>query len=643
MDNPKQNDVKSKTWKLFIAAVIFALLAGTGTMIYLKVLEHRLKARLTPAEKEMVHVIVASQNQPAGTVINTSTMAVRAVPKEYVNSDVFTPDQFDSIQGAVLIKPLQQGNMLSQAYIDLNIPKDFSGTIQVGHRAVTIQVDEMNSISGMIRPGNFIDLFTRISAGSIPTLASSDSGDVFIPVLEDVLVLATDKTSARPNEDEFKSLDPDDRRRTYNTLTLEVTPKEAGLIAIAESRGELSAALRNTNDTDGILFNKITLADLISHSGELLESAINKQHNRNIDGIYADKDGQLATRDGVAIKDPNIHLNKDGLLVTRNGTVLSGRDLVVDNEGRIRSKDGKLVDTASLVAARNGTLVDKNGTVLGTNGYATTKGGFLVDKDGNVITHDGNILSGVTVGKDGQVRTPGGEVISADQISVGKDGQVRIVAARTPAMSVDQDGNLRTVDGKLVKPADLVTVGADGVVRTKDGKVLQGVTVDKDGALHAADGKNLTSTDVLMAAAGFKQNQDGTITDENGKAYAVKDLVTVGRDGKIRTKDGTVVDGVSIDKNGKLRNQDGTLLTAQQLFVQSANAKAASAEGRVLSGVRGRHDAGFARSFNQNIPDKGRQYIPYEVEYIIGGQSDGAAKTFNVQIETESKDGIRKQ
>ena len=562
LDNVKSG-LKNKSWRLFIAAVVFALLAGFGTMLYLKILEHRLEERLTPPEKEMVQVIVANRNLAIGSVVDPSTMAVRRVPAEYVNSDVITPDQFNTIQGAVLIKPLRSGRMLSQDYIDLKIPKDFSGTIQVGHRAITIQVDEVNSISGMIRPGNYIDLFTRLQAGSIPALSSSVTGDVVIPVLEDVQVLATDHRSARPNEDEFKNFDPRDQQRVYNTLTLEVTSKEAALIAIAESRGSLVATLRNEKDTSGSMFSKIGLADLFSHSGELLEDAVNKQDNRNLAGVYYDKDGRLVTKDGIVIKDPNVRLNKDGLLVTKDGTVLSGRNLIIGDDGTIRTKDGEIVDTASLVAGKNGTLVDKNGNVLDSNGYTTAKGGFLVDKDGNVITHNGEVLSGVTVGKDGQVRTKDGRVITADEITVGKDGKVRLKTDLAKAV-VDKDGNLITADGKV---------------------------------------------------------------------YTAKDLVTIGADGKVRAKDGTVLDGVHVDKDGNLRDADGKLLTAADLIKRSEVAKALQDEGEVLAGVTGRRDPNFSGTIGRDVPEAVSPYVPYEVEYIIGGSSDGAAKTFKVQVE----------
>ncbi len=631
-----QNGTKNKTRRLFSAAIIFALLAGVGTMVYLKLLEHRLEERLAPAEKQMMRVVVATTDLPIGSKVDSSTMAVRQVPAEYVNNDVITPDNFESVDGAVLIKPLSHGKMLSQEYINLNIPKDFSDTIHVGHRAITIQVDEINSISGLIRPGNSIDLYARLQAGSVPGGENADTGEVVIPVLEDIFVLATDHHSARPNEDEFKNLKPEDHRRSYDTLTLEVTPTEAALISIAESRGSLVASLRNGRDTAGVLFKEVSLADLVAHSGELLKEAVSKRDNRSLAGVHVDRNGHLVTKDGIIITDPDVHMNKAGLLVNKDGTVLSGRDLVVGEDGRLWTKDGKPVDAESLVAGRNGTLVDKDGTVVSSNGYQTVKGGFLVDKAGHILTHDGRMLAGVTIGKNGRVQTKNGRVITADELTFGKDGTVRLKSGQGPTMTVDADGNLRTADGKIVEAGDLVTVGPDGVVRTRDGKILAGVTVGKDGRLYSAGGKKLSAADVLMAADGFTPKADGTVVDNNGKVYTAKDLVSIGADRKVRAKDGTIIEGAYLDQDGILRKKDGSLLTAQDVVRQSGLAGAASGQGEILAGVTSDDAPRFAQTIGiSDTPVQLSTYVPYEVEYIVGGGSDGTAKSFKVQVDDD--------
>lgn len=638
MSSNDPNGAKRNTWKLFSIAVVFALLAGLSAVIYLKVLEHRLEKRLSPAEQQMTSAIVANKNLAVGSKIDTSTVAVRKIPSQYVNSDVLTPAQFDSVEGAILTKPLEQGKMLTSDYFERNIPKDFSDTIKIGHRAITIQVGEINSISGLIRPGNYIDLYSRLQGGGAPALGSDADDEVVIPVLEDVFVLATDRHSARPNEDEFLHLQNENRRRAYDTLTLEVTPKDAALITLAESRGSLVAVLRNTQDTEGILFRKMGFSDLISHSGEMLQQAQSKLHNKSLNGIHADAKGRLVTKDGTIVKDPNVHLNKEGLVVTKDGTVLSGRGLSVGKDGKIRTRNGKTVDTKTVHAGKNGTLVDKNGTVVGSNGYQSAKGGFLVDNDGNIRTHDGKILHGLHIGKDGKVRTPDGKVIHADDIEVGPDGKVSLKSGTSSALSVDKDGNVRDSNGKKVGARSLVNVDKDGVVTTKDGKVLKGVHVGEDGQLYSADGKKMSSGDVLLASKGVTAGKNGTVIDKNGHVLNAADLTDVGADGKVRDKDGKVLAGVYQDADGTLRNKDGSKLTAQDVVKQGQLAKKAFHTKTALKGVTAQYDPDFAASIHNRSPRRaGPESLPYEVEYIIGGSSDGAASTFMVQVEELKK------
>jgi len=638
MSSNDLNGAKRNTWKLFSIAVVFALLAGLSAIIYLKVLEHRLEKRLSPAEQQMTSVIVANTNLAVGSKIDTSTMAIRKIPSQYVNSDVLTPAQFDSVESAILTKPLEQGKMLTSDYFERNIPKDFSDTIKIGHRAITIQVGEINSISGLIRPGNYIDLYSRLQGGGEPALGTDADDEVVIPVLEDVFVLATDRHSARPNEDEFLHLQSENRRRAYDTLTLEVTPKDAALLTLAESRGSLVAVLRNTQDTEGILFRKMGFSDLISHSGNMLQQAQSKLHNKSLNGIHADAQGRLVTKDGTIIKDPNVHLNKEGLVVTKDGTVLSGRGLRVGKDGKIQTRNGKTVDTKTVHAGRNGTLVDNNGTVVGSNGYQTAKGGFLVDNDGNIRTHDGKILHGLHIGKDGKVRTPDGKVIQADDIEVGPDGKVSLKSGTSSALSVDKDGNVRDGNGKTVDARSLVNVDKDGVVTTKDGKVLKGVHVGKDGQLYSAKGKKMSSGDVLLASKGVTAGKNGTVIDKNGHVLNAADLTDVGADGKVRDKNGKVLAGVYQDEDGTLRNKDGSKLTAQDVVKKEQLAKKMFHTQTALKGVTAQYDPDFAASIHNRSPRRaGPESLPYEVEYIIGGSSDGAASTFMVQVEELKK------
>lgn len=625
--------LQNKTWRLFFIALLFACMAGLGTIIYLKVLEHRIEARLTPPEEDKSRVVVASHDLQAGARINADNFSVRVIPTTYVPSDTVTPNQFEAISGAILIKPLEQGRMLTMEHVDLNLPKDFAATIQEGHRAITINVDELKSISGLLRPGNHIDIFTRMGAGTAAGAnVNTQNGDIIVPVLENVLVIATGKKPDRQNEDDFLHYDEVQRQRTYQNITLELSPENAALLSLARAEGELIAVLRNEKDTSGILFSKMTLQDVFQNSEKLHAESIDKLHNRSVDRVYRNKDGKLVTRDGVEIKDPNVHLNKDGLLVTKNGVVLPGRGLHVNSEGQIVDEHGKPIDTASLMAAKDGTIVDKNGTVLDSNGYHSVKGGFLVDKDGNVYTHDGHLVKGVHVDKNGNVVTADGKVLDASQLKINPDGTVSVISKNPSPVQIGPDGQLLSKNGGPLKASDLVTVGPDGVVRTKDGKILPGVHMGKDGKLYDDNGNPMDAKDILLASKGYKKGQNGTVVGPDGKVYTADDLTTVDPDGTVRTLDGKVLKGVYRDKDGVLRKADGTPLTAKDIIAQNVAQEMSDAEEtEPLAGVSAEYSSDFAKNLGATGEIQAR--ILKEIEFIIGGGGDGNAKTFKVPVE----------
>ena len=126
------------------------------------------------------------------------------------------------------------------------------------------------------------------------------------------------------------------------------------------------------------------------------------------------------------------------------------------------------------------------------------------------------------------------------------------------------------------------------------------------------------------------------MVDKNGKVYTAQDLVSVGKDGKIRTKDGTVIEGAYMDKDGKLRNKDGSLLTPQDIFAKSAIARETSEKGTVLDGVTGKYDPAFASNIRKGSQQAISTFAPYEVEYIIGGKSNGPATTFTIQVDNKT-------
>lgn len=114
-----------------------------------------------------------------------------------------------------------------------------------GWRAVSIPVSQVTSVSGLIRPNNFVDV---IGTFHFPDTKGDSSLDtVTMTILQRVKVLATgaDIGYAQQNGSQTGS---SNAGRSYSTVTLELTPKEVEMIIFAQQKGSLTLSLRSYED-----------------------------------------------------------------------------------------------------------------------------------------------------------------------------------------------------------------------------------------------------------------------------------------------------------------------------------------------------------------------------------------------------------
>ncbi|HWT73029.1 MAG TPA: Flp pilus assembly protein CpaB, partial [Oxalicibacterium sp.] len=241
---------------MLIAAVVLALLTTWLTSKYLaqreQSIEETLRARSDQARGAMVAVVVPVRPMSAGTVLNESSVASRNVPADFVYSDTITVADFEQFKNTVLIRGVERGKPLRKADVQ-EVFADFSGSLKEGKRAMTINVDEINSVSHMVEPGNLVDLMLVLSSGG-------DGGNqTVVPFLDQVKVLATGQKVTHD--------DPADqngqRKVSYSNFTLEVTPTQAARLALATELGKIRAVLRNENDKQTVDFETVTANNLL--------------------------------------------------------------------------------------------------------------------------------------------------------------------------------------------------------------------------------------------------------------------------------------------------------------------------------------------------------------------------------------------
>jgi pilus assembly protein CpaB len=178
----------NKNWIVLIAALCVGGLAALGAKNYLGAQMAEIEAR--EKNKATVQVVVAKADLGKGGVLSAENVAVRPLPKEWAHSGAITPDQFGRAEGAVLAYPANSGEPLIWSQLEGQRTPTFSARLTQGRRAVTVPVDEISSLSGMVEPGDLIDIVVSLK---------KDSKNFTLTLLQSVTVLATG-TKASPDD-----------------------------------------------------------------------------------------------------------------------------------------------------------------------------------------------------------------------------------------------------------------------------------------------------------------------------------------------------------------------------------------------------------------------------------------------------------
>ena len=190
-------------------------------------------------------VLVARAGVVRGQILKPDDLAWQVWPdgtldKSYILLGARTPESF---AGWVARNPIAAGEPLTESKIIAPGNRGFlSAVLRPGMRAVSVPVTRTSGISGFVFPGDQVDLLITYTIPA-PKEASDKSGNnsnedkpkVAETVLQDVRVIAIDQRV------DTKVGEP----ILAQTATLEVTPKQSEIIAVASEMGKLSLSLRS--------------------------------------------------------------------------------------------------------------------------------------------------------------------------------------------------------------------------------------------------------------------------------------------------------------------------------------------------------------------------------------------------------------
>jgi pilus assembly protein CpaB len=210
---------------ILLLAIAFALMAAFGTLKYLEDLKETYKK-----SGNYTQVAVAATHIPAKTPINEKMLKFLEVPADYILPGSII-DPKDAL-GKLARSDIFPGEQILQSkLINKNDPAGgLSAKISPGQRAVTIAVDQVSALSGLVTPGDKVDVAVTLAG---------NGGALTTTVLYNIPVLAINKNTSPTNTND---------KSNPATATLMVTPTQAQELILATETGAVRLLLRAPDD-----------------------------------------------------------------------------------------------------------------------------------------------------------------------------------------------------------------------------------------------------------------------------------------------------------------------------------------------------------------------------------------------------------
>jgi len=256
--------------KFLVVAVLFGAL--TAALFYALTARGGDSTNTGPAAAGDIQVVVAKVPIKQRTTITAEMLEVKSIPANAVTGGAFSAAA-DAI-GKVTKYPIEANQQVaSSAVVNTANPVAEAALAPVvpdGRRAFSISASQVLTAGGLLLPGDYVDIVWVCCPNGIEWQANvggktvSTSAIIFTrPVVQNVQVAAVAQsivpsgpvgtgsgTTPGAGSDNPVAADTPAQVPDAATITLLVTPEQAGILLMAESTGALRAALRNPGDTN---------------------------------------------------------------------------------------------------------------------------------------------------------------------------------------------------------------------------------------------------------------------------------------------------------------------------------------------------------------------------------------------------------
>ncbi len=211
--------------------LVALLMGGVAAFVYQQSLTRALESQPTISVLRLAEDVSLA----AGDSVTPAMLEAVPLPQRYAASyeGIFknTPEDRSFLDTLRAVEFVEGGSFLLYRHFVSEPATRFDALIDRGKRALSLSVDSTNAVGFFIVPGSWID---------VVGVLRSESDVQAEPILSAVRVLAIDRhTTVQDFENSS--------RRSYNTITIEVTPEQLNRYLLAQTRlaSGLAIVLRN--------------------------------------------------------------------------------------------------------------------------------------------------------------------------------------------------------------------------------------------------------------------------------------------------------------------------------------------------------------------------------------------------------------
>jgi pilus assembly protein CpaB len=231
-------------WLWLVMALVFGT---TATFMALGWLRGQSEKR-AEVEVKMRPVVVAAKDIEAAMALAQDQVVVRHWPQENAPRGSFA--RVDEVAGRVTAYSFGAGEPILEVKLaPQGASPGLTALLDPEKRAMTVKVDEASGVAGFLSPNNRVDVVATMQKGEF------QKDPVSKVVLQNLRILGTgQRIESRPGE----------KPQIVPTVTLEVTPEEGEALALAVREGNISLALRNSNNQEIIATRGVQSTHLVA-------------------------------------------------------------------------------------------------------------------------------------------------------------------------------------------------------------------------------------------------------------------------------------------------------------------------------------------------------------------------------------------